>query len=115
MNNKKDCKLGQKLPKNGSIVITDRGRFMGDIGGSAKQCALILCTLDELAQVVKKARQFQRNKWWKEKGGLHFTHLSPDVSFGFLDDANHPWLNASKLKKKGKKNARKTKRKSKSK
>lgn len=89
---KKKPTLGRKLDPDVSIVVTKRGRFAGDIGGTDKQVALVMCTVDELATVVKRARDFQRTKFYKKRKGIFFRNLSPDVSFGFLKSNQHRWL-----------------------
>lgn len=111
MENKRET-LGKKLDPDGYLVITKRGRFFGDIGRDELQTALIMCTVDELAEVVKRARQFKRTKLYKKKSGLFYKHLSPDVSFGFLESSRDPWLcrREEKLKKAKKKTKKKVKK-----
>ena len=95
--------FGRKI-KGDRLCVTDYGRLVtADLGGPEEyQCALIICSVEELIALGKEASKFKRSELFKNKikgkVPLFYRHLSPDVTFGLVEQ-DSPYLTELKGKK----------------
>lgn len=81
----RSTQVGEKLKSETQAVVKE-GRLWAFASTSADHLqAIIECTVEELAEVVKRAKSFKRTKCFKKHGYPYFKHLSPDVSFCIVE------------------------------